>query len=58
MVHLYEEYGPACVHLLRGNFALAVYDTLRRRLWLARDALGTRALYYSVAEGSPVFRIR
>ena len=43
------------MHLLRGNFALAVYDTRRRRLWLARDALGTRALYYSASEGRLFF---
>ncbi len=48
VVLLYKVYGPQCVHLLRGDFALALYDTRRGRLWLARNALGTRPLYYAI----------
>jgi asparagine synthase (glutamine-hydrolysing) len=55
VVHLYEQYGPACIHLLRGDLGLAVYDARRSRLWLARDPLGTRPLYYSISGGRLLF---
>jgi asparagine synthase (glutamine-hydrolysing) len=45
--HLYEELGPAFPSKLRGMFAIAVYDTRRRRGVIARDRLGIKPLYYS-----------
>jgi asparagine synthase (glutamine-hydrolysing) len=42
-----EQWGPDCLARVRGSFALAVVDFPRRRLILARDAFGTRPLYYS-----------
>jgi asparagine synthase (glutamine-hydrolysing) len=46
IVHAWEEYGDACVSRLRGMFAIAAWDLSRRRLLLARDAVGKKPLYY------------
>ncbi|HEY58939.1 MAG TPA: asparagine synthase (glutamine-hydrolyzing) [Anaerolineae bacterium] len=55
IVHLYEEYGPECVHHLRGMFAFALWDAPRRRLFIARDRLGQKPLYYTVQDGTLYF---
>lgn len=46
ILHLYEEHGANCVKYLRGMFAFAIWDTKRRRMFIARDRVGIKPLYY------------
>jgi asparagine synthase (glutamine-hydrolysing) len=55
LVHLYEDLGTNLLDELNGQFALAIYDRVRRRLLLARDHVGIAPLFYTIANGQLVF---
>jgi len=46
ILHAYEEYGRECVKLFNGMFSFAIYDAKEHSLFLARDRLGIKPLYY------------
>ena len=48
VLHLFEEEGPACLDRLNGMFAFAIWDTLERTLFGARDRLGIKPFYYAI----------
>lgn len=55
IAHLYEEYGPDAVAHLDGMFALAIWDSRRRRLVLGRDRIGIKPLYVAERHGRLLF---
>jgi asparagine synthase (glutamine-hydrolysing) len=56
IVHAYEEVGAACVEKLRGMFAFAIWNFQEETLFIARDRVGKKPLFYSLTdEGNFVF---
>ncbi|HET6891569.1 MAG TPA: asparagine synthase (glutamine-hydrolyzing) [Pyrinomonadaceae bacterium] len=55
ILHLYEEYGDDCVNHLRGMFAFAIWDESKRELFIARDRLGVKPLYYVHADDGSLY---
>jgi asparagine synthase (glutamine-hydrolysing) len=51
IVHAYEEFGPNCVDHLEGMFAFGIYDERAQELFIARDRLGKKPLFYAVLDG-------
>ena len=54
-LHLFEKHGPACLERLNGQFAVAIWDRRTETLFLARDRLGVRPLFYARGGGVLVF---
>jgi asparagine synthase (glutamine-hydrolysing) len=55
ILHSFEQWGIDCVHKFRGMFAIALWDTKERQLWLIRDRIGIKPLYYSIHHGRITF---
>ena len=56
ILHAWETWGPECVNRLRGMFAFVIWDRNRQTLFLARDRLGVKPLFYSVlSDGTFIF---
>ena len=55
ILHAYEEYGEDCVNHLNGMFAFAIWDTNKKKLFLARDRLGVKPLFYCSMNGNLMF---
>jgi asparagine synthase (glutamine-hydrolysing) len=55
ILHAFEQWGIDCLHKFRGMFAIALWDATKRELWLVRDRIGVKPLYYSVHSGRLTF---
>ena len=55
ILHAFEQWGIACLDRFRGMFAIALWDARQRQLWLIRDRIGVKPLYYSVHHGRITF---
>ena len=55
ILHAFAEWGIACLDKFRGMFAFGLWDAKRRELWLVRDRIGVKPLYYSVDRGHVSF---
>ncbi len=55
ILHAFEQWGIECLEKFRGMFAIALWDGRQRELWLIRDRIGIKPLYYSIYHGRIVF---
>jgi len=51
ILHAFEQWGIDCLEKFRGMFAIALWDDKRKELWLIRDRIGIKPLYYSILNG-------
>src|SRR3954471_8504370 len=54
-LHLYEDYGPECLHHLRGEYAFVIWDERNQRLIAGRDRFGVKPLFYAEHDGALYF---
>jgi asparagine synthase (glutamine-hydrolysing) len=55
ILHMYEEEGENCLRHFNGMFAFAIWDRRNRTLFLARDRMGVKPLYYAMTKGAFLF---
>src|SRR6202167_1441520 len=55
ILHAFGEWGIDCLQKFRGMFAIALWDANAHRLWLIRDRIGIKPLYYSIHHGRITF---
>jgi len=55
IIHAYREWGIDCLERFRGMFAFGLWDARQKRLWLVRDRIGVKPLYYAVNRGRLTF---
>ncbi len=55
ILHAFEEFGPDCVNKFNGQFAFAIWDARKQALFLARDRLGVRPLFYTQVGRALIF---
>ncbi|MEO7086626.1 MAG: asparagine synthase (glutamine-hydrolyzing), partial [Gemmatimonadaceae bacterium] len=55
IVHAYEAWGIGCIERFRGMFAIAIWDARNDRLWLVRDRIGVKPLYWTALPGRIAF---
>jgi asparagine synthase (glutamine-hydrolysing) len=55
ILHAFEQWGIDCLQKFRGMFAIALWDAKARTLWLIRDRIGIKPLYYSIHHGRITF---
>ncbi len=55
ILHAFEQWGIECLDKFRGMFAIGLWDAKKRELWLVRDRIGVKPLYYSFHDGRLVF---
>ena len=55
VLHAYAQFGAECVHLINGIYAFAVWEENSRRLFLARDRIGVKPLFYIQQDGGFLF---
>lgn len=55
VLHCYAQWGEGCVERFNGIFAIAVWEEKRKRLFLARDRIGVKPLFYKCHEGGLIF---
>jgi asparagine synthase (glutamine-hydrolysing) len=58
LLEAYRAWGTACLNRLNGMFAFAIWDTVEQRIFLARDRMGVKPLYYSWRDNRLVFASR
>jgi asparagine synthase (glutamine-hydrolysing) len=55
IIHSYEEWGVECLHKFRGMFAFAIWDDNKKELFIARDRIGIKPVYYTKNSGRFIF---